>query len=71
MPASAPPHTSARDTVATPPESTRSPKGVNVPAMSTLIIAWSSRPIQRRAPTDQVTRWKSALTPNMATRLRP
>src|SRR5436309_4076574 len=71
MPPSAPLHTSARDTVASVPESTSSPKGVNVPAMSTLIIAWSSRPIQRRAPADHVTRWKSVLTPNRATRLRP
>src|SRR5207249_10137821 len=67
----APPHMSTREAVASVPESTSTPRGVNVPAMSTLIIAWSSRPIQRRAPTDQATRWQSARPPDLATRLTP
>src|SRR5947207_200446 len=61
MPPSAPPQTNARDTVASVPDSTSNPKGVKVAAIDTLIIAWSSRPIQRRACGDQVTRWKSPL----------
>ena len=56
MPPIAPAHSTIRIVFASEPESASSATGVYVPAISTKIIEWSRRRIQRRARGRQVTR---------------
>ena len=66
MPPSAPAHSTIRITSASVPFRASSATGVYVPAISTKIMEWSSRRIQRLAAGRQVTRWYRALVPSSA-----